>query len=76
VCSTTERIRMLGRIKNGWSDYLSGLQEALIQADGATIIELTGTVPDQPALFGLLSHIRNLGLPLISVEYLENSGGE
>jgi hypothetical protein len=66
------RIRIAGRVKNGWSDFMLGLQEAHVQEDGATITELTGTVPDQSALFGLLCHIRDMGLPLILVEFVQN----
>jgi hypothetical protein len=33
-------------------------------------------VRDQAALFGLLSFVRDLGVPLVSVEFLENSKGE
>ena len=64
------RIRIVGRVRNGWSDFLTGLREAVTQEGGKNITELTGTVPDQSALFGLLCHIRDLGLPLVSVEYL------
>jgi hypothetical protein len=64
------RIRIAGRVRNGWSDFLTGLREAVTQEGGKNITELTGTVPDQSALFGLLCHIRDLGLPLVSVEYL------
>jgi hypothetical protein len=70
------RIRIAGRVKNGWSDFMTGLQEAHIQENGASITELAGTVPDQPALFGLLCRIRDLGVPLISVEFVENPKGE
>jgi hypothetical protein len=70
------RIRIAGRVKNGWSDFMTGLLETHVQENGATITELTGTVPDQSALFGLLCHIRDLGLPLISVEYVETQKGE
>jgi hypothetical protein len=31
---------------------------------------LYGTVSDQPALHGLLAKIRDLGLPLVSLEYV------
>ncbi len=67
------RIRIVGRVNNGWSDYLIGLQETLLQENGAAVTELSGTVSDQSALFGLLCHIRDLGLPLISVEYIESA---
>jgi len=70
------RIRIVGRVNNGWSDFLTGLQETLIQESGATLTELFGTVSDQSALFGLLCHIRDLGLPLISVEYIESVKGD
>jgi hypothetical protein len=70
------RIRIAGRVKNSWSDFMPGLQETLIQEGGTSVTELTGTVPDQSALFGMLCHIRDLGLPLISVEFIENKKGD
>jgi hypothetical protein len=66
------RIRIAGRVKNGWSDFMTGLQEALVQETGTSLTELTGIVPDQSALFGLLCHIRDMGLSLISVEFISN----
>ena len=70
------RIRIVGRVKNGWADFMTGLQEAQLQENGASVTELRGTVSDQSALFGLLCHIRDLGLPLISVEYVQYQKGE
>jgi hypothetical protein len=70
------RIRIAGRIRNGWEDFMTGLQESLLSEIGASVTELIGTVPDQSALFGLLCHIRDLGLPLISVEFVQNPKGE
>jgi hypothetical protein len=55
---------------------MNGLHEVYLQENGTGVTELTGTVPDQSALFGLLCHIRDLGLPLISVEFIENLTGE
>jgi hypothetical protein len=69
------RIRIVGRVKNGWSDFMTGLQEAHLQESSKSVTELTGIVPDQSALFGLLCHIRDMGLPLISVEFIENQKG-
>jgi hypothetical protein len=39
--------------------------------DGWAITTLSGTVADQAALHGVLARIRDLGLPLLSVECLE-----
>jgi hypothetical protein len=72
----TYRIRIAGRVANGWSDFMTRLREVHLQETGASMTELTGTVSDQSALFGLLCHIRDLGLPLISVEFIENQKGE
>lgn len=69
-------IRIVGRVRNGWADFMTGLREAITQEGDKSITELTGTVPDQPALFGLLCHIRDLGLPLLSVEFVETQKGE
>jgi hypothetical protein len=39
------------------------------EEDGTTT--LTGHVPDQPALFGLLNKVRDLGVALISVRKVD-----
>jgi hypothetical protein len=70
------RIRFVGRTRNGWSDFLTGLQVTISQIGGSPLTELVGTVPDQSALFGLLCHIRDLGVPLVSVEFIEYQKGE
>jgi hypothetical protein len=66
-------IRIAGRVRNGWSDFMTGLQELYLEDSSPGVTELTGTVPDQSALFGLLCRIRDLGLPLISVEFIPPS---
>ena len=58
------QIRVRGVIDTGWSDWFDGLT-ICPQDDGATL--LTGPVRDQSALHGLLTKIRDLGLPLLSV---------
>jgi hypothetical protein len=70
----TYRIRFVGRVRNGWSDFMTGLQQTILQEEGISVTELVGNVPDQSALFGLLHHIRDLGLPLISVEFINQKG--
>ena len=60
------RITVQGELDKDWSDWLNDL--AMHVQDGKTT--LSGTISDQPALHGLLAKIRDLGLPLVSVEYL------
>ena len=47
-----------------WTDWFEGLTITL-EEDGDTL--LTGPVVDQAALYGLLKKVRDLGLPLVSV---------
>jgi hypothetical protein len=62
-------IRVKGALDQKWSDWFYGLT-ITPQANGET--HLTGPVADQCALHGLLAKIRDLGLPLLSVERVEN----
>ena len=50
-----------------WSDWFGGLQ---LSNDGAQTV-IVGLLPDQPALYGLLTKISDLGLTLISVRRLD-----
>jgi hypothetical protein len=59
------RIRVQGAIDARWSEWFHGLA-ICPQVDGDTL--LIGPVRDQAALHGLLAKIRDLGLPLLSVE--------
>jgi hypothetical protein len=43
------------------------------QAEGAREITLVGRLADQAALFGVLNTLYGLHLPLLSVEYVDNS---
>jgi hypothetical protein len=62
------QIRVKGDLDQRWSDWFDGFT-LTPQVDGATL--LTGPVADQAALHGLLGKIRDLSLPLLSVERLE-----
>jgi hypothetical protein len=61
------RIRIAGRVNNGWSDFMSNLEESYEQENGVTITTIAGVVTDQAALHGLLERIRDLNLTLLSV---------
>lgn len=54
-----------GHLDGGWTTWFDGLA-ITNQADGTTL--LAGRVKDQAALHGLLVKIRDLGLPLITVQ--------
>jgi hypothetical protein len=58
------QIRIKGHLRPLWMEWFAGLIITL-EEDGNTL--LTGTVIDQAALHGLLKKVRDLGMPLLSV---------
>lgn len=65
-------IRVEGVLDQRWSDWFDGLQTTT-EPGGITLI--AGVVPDQAALHGLLARVRDLGLPLISVQRIHPPRG-
>lgn len=61
-------IRLAGRLHERWAAWFDGLS-VLHAEDGTTVI--SGPIADQAALHGLLQRVRDLGLPLISVERVD-----
>ncbi len=62
------RIKVKGHLDSSWSEWFEGL--ALTnEANGSTT--LTGIVSDQAALHGLIAKVRDMGLSLLLVEYVE-----
>lgn len=58
------QIRLKGHLAPQWAEWFEGLSITL-EDNGETL--LSGPVADQAALHGLLKKVRDLGLPLISV---------
>ena len=58
------QIRIKGHLGDHWSDWFEGMKIPLEEA-GNTL--LTGPVVDDAALHGLLKKVRDLGMPVISV---------
>jgi hypothetical protein len=72
------QIRIKGHLGAQWTDWFGGLAIA-VEEDGDTL--LTGPIVDQAALYGLLKKVRDLGMPLVSVNCIEpgpadTSGGK
>ena len=61
-------IRVKGQIDEHWSDWFEGLT---IRHTDQNETVLTGPVVDQAALHGLLAKLRDLRLPIVSVNLSE-----
>ena len=64
-------LRVEGHLDEHWSAWFGGLTLAR-EADGTTT--LRGVVADQAELHGLLARVRDLGVPLISVNATDLRG--
>ena len=64
------QIRLQGHLGRQWTEWFGGLAIRLTE-NGDTL--LTGPVVDQAALHGLLRKVRDLGMPLLSVNRVEPS---
>ena len=58
------QIRLKGHLGHHWANWFEGLTITL-EDNGETL--LTGPVVDQAALYGLLKKVRDVGMPLVSV---------
>ncbi|RMF01276.1 MAG: hypothetical protein D6768_10955 [Chloroflexi bacterium] len=64
------QIRLEGHLGRQWADWFGGVT---ITPDKHGNTVLTALAVDQAALYGLLRKVRDLGLPLLSVNRLEPS---
>jgi hypothetical protein len=65
--SMVYQIRIKGYLGQQWMEWFDGLTITL-EENGNTL--LAGTVIDQAALHGILKKVRDLGMPLLSVNFL------
>lgn len=71
VVPAVYEIRVQGRLDSDyWSQWFDGMIVTVI--NGETL--LRGPVADQAALYGLISRLRDLALPLLSVRIIEADG--
>lgn len=67
----TYEIRLKGHLDETWIDMIGDL--ALSHEDDGTTT-LRGNIVDQSALHGMLKKIRDLGMPLLSVNLVDQDG--
>ena len=67
------RIQIKEHLDPSWQEWLDNL-EVVHEIEGTT--SLTGQLPDQAALYGVLLTIRRLGLSLLSLETSGDSAPE
>jgi hypothetical protein len=65
-------IRVAGVLDDRWTTWFEGLQ---IRAEGTETV-ISGPLPDQPALHGVLVRVGDLGMRLISVRRVSPGGTE
>jgi hypothetical protein len=70
------QIKVPGRLEEGSTDWMEGMTIRIeIGGDGTSITTFTGTYADQAALQGILRRLYSLGIPLISVKWVEADEG-
>ena len=67
------QIRVKGHLSSQWANWFDRL-EIENQPNGEAM--LSGHLPDQAALYGVLKRMSNLGLALLSLNCVECSRGE
>lgn len=71
------QIRVRGRLDPSWSDRMWGMtiETATTEdGDGSITTTLTGALPDQSALSGIVSALVDMHFPVLSVQSLPHSG--
>jgi len=70
--TATYQIKVPGHLDESWSEWAGGMTITVeSEGDGPPVTTLTGTIADQAALQGLLRRLYSLGLPLISVNWMD-----
>jgi energy-coupling factor transporter ATP-binding protein EcfA2 len=71
--SDVYRITVGGHLDEAWSDWFGGMR-IVPSVFGPTV--LVGPIVDQSALHGVLTKVRDLGLPLLALSRVEPAAGD
>jgi hypothetical protein len=70
--SATYQIEVHGYLDEHWSDWFDGMTVVpQVDPQGTSVTRLIGRVMDQAALHGLLRKLYDLGMPLLSVNCID-----
>ncbi|MGE5378227.1 MAG: hypothetical protein ACM3XO_24470 [Bacteroidota bacterium] len=64
-------IRVKGRIHPTWSDWFGEMQ---LQQNNSDETILVGDLPDMAAVYGIISRLGSLVIPLVSVNCVKTTG--
>ena len=64
-------IRIFGCLDDSWSGWFDDME---IQEEADEVTLLRGEIADQAALYSILMRVRDLGMPLLSIERLRDRG--
>ena len=67
----TYRIRVIGELDAFWSERLAGMTVSVEEYENRKLTTLYGRLIDHEALERVLKTLRDLCLPLVSIEHLE-----
>lgn len=69
------QIQIREQLDGSWSDWFNAMTVSVEKSgDHPAVTTLTGIITDQAALHGILSRIRDLGLPLLLVRRMGDAG--
>lgn len=69
--ATVYQISAEGILDSSWSDSVGGMDIVVRPEEGSHVTVLTGELPDQAALSGVLNLLYDLGLELTAVNRLD-----
>ncbi len=64
-------ILVMGALSERWAEWFQGMTIQQDLQNGTHVTQISGLVPDQSSLLGMLQTLINLGLPILLVNRLK-----